>query len=587
MGVDASGLTAGGEVTPSLRLVRPLGVGGMGSVWIAEHTGLKTQVVVKFMSDALAGKSAAVARFSREAAAASRVKSPHVVHMIDYGVSKGGKAFIAMELLDGHDLWHRLQAERAMPPRQVATVVSHVAKALTRAHERGVVHRDIKPHNIFLSDGGGGEAFVKVLDFGVAKIEDPHQLSLTDTGAPLGTPFYMSPEQILGSKTVDHRADLWSLGVVAFEALSGRRPFDGQTLGALLVAICNGPIPAPSTVDPSLPSGVDAWFARACDRDVGKRFATARELADALVDAVGGTDAVPFAPGSVARVAVAQPPTELAEPGPPGAHSSLGAVADVSPADPRKRRVLVAVAAVAAIAAVVGGAIFARSGRSPSLAASVSPPPLPPAPEPVASASPPAVVLVGSPTERELGESGWVLSGGGADLYTVQRDTQLGRPSWVLEPAHETFGKYGTWVRQVDAADYRGKRVQITASVRTQGATGRVDFWARMQAKDSSVDGDGLGGARQPLPPDSDWIQKEIVLDVPVKTDRIEYGVGVAGPGKVWLESAKVEALGGDVPLTGASATKKVSAPPDTKPKCRVVTWVDDTGDTHAKRVCE
>jgi hypothetical protein len=147
-------------------------------------------------------------------------------------------------------------------------------------------------------------------------------------------------------------------------------------------------------------------------------------------------------------------------------------------------------------------------------------------------------------------------------VYTVQRDAQGGRPAWVLEPAHETSGKYGTWMRQVDATDYRGKRVRITASVRTQGATRRVDFWARAQAKDSPGDGSGLGGDWQQLPPDSEWIEKEIVLDVPMKTDRIEYGVGVAGPGKVWLESAKVEAVGSDVPLTGAGA-KTASGPPD------------------------
>jgi serine/threonine-protein kinase len=216
-------LTPGQKITPSLRLVRPLGAGGMGSVWVADHFGLRTQIAVKFLSEALAANPDSLARFSREAAAASLVKSPHVVHMIDHGVTADHVPYIAMEMLDGEDLGGRLTSQGRLPPGQVATILTQVARALTRAHERGVVHRDIKPDNIFLSDGGG-EAFVKVLDFGVAKIDAP-ELSRTKTGTAVGTPYYMSPEQTMGAKTLDFRTDLWSLGVVAFEALTGRRPF--------------------------------------------------------------------------------------------------------------------------------------------------------------------------------------------------------------------------------------------------------------------------------------------------------------------------------------------------------------------------
>jgi serine/threonine-protein kinase len=284
-------LFPGKLVTSSLRLVRPLGHGGMGSVWVVDHLGLHSQVVVKFMSERLASDPDALARFSREAAAASLVKSPHVVHMIDHGVS-GNVPYIAMELLDGQDLRERLEAQGKLPARQVATILGHVAKALARAHERGVVHRDIKPDNIFLSDGGG-EAFVKVLDFGVAKFGDP-ELSRTKTGAAVGTPYYMSPEQTIGSKGLDFRTDLWSLGVVAFEAITGQRPFQGETVGALAVAICNGPLPRPSVVDPGLPSALDEWFRRACEREPSARFAGAREMAEAFEAAVGGTEPVPF-----------------------------------------------------------------------------------------------------------------------------------------------------------------------------------------------------------------------------------------------------------------------------------------------------
>ena len=280
-------LAAGVFVTPTLRLERALGAGGMGRVWIAEHTGLRTLVVVKFISEELAGNVEASQRFSREAGAASHVKGPHVVHMIDYGVAREGTPYIAMELLEGYDLGRRLEMTPVMPPREVATIVSHAAKALRRAHERGVVHRDIKPDNIFLSDGGGGEAFVKVLDFGVAKAVDDHRLDSTKSGTMLGTPLYMSPEQVIGAKDIDHRTDLWSLGVVAFEALTGRRPFEATTIGAISVAICSGPIQRPTEVNPALSTEIDAWFARACARDLGQRFASAQELSAALERAVG------------------------------------------------------------------------------------------------------------------------------------------------------------------------------------------------------------------------------------------------------------------------------------------------------------
>ncbi|MGO9708552.1 MAG: protein kinase domain-containing protein [Polyangiaceae bacterium] len=309
MGTEQDALFPGMEVTHSLRLVRPLGKGGMGSVWIAEHSGLHTRVVVKFMADALAANAEAASRFSREAAAAALVKSPHVVHMIDHGVLPSGVPFIAMEYLEGQDLRTRLELEGTLPPRQVATLLSHVAKALARAHERGVVHRDIKPDNIFLCDGGGGESFIKVLDFGVAKIDDPQQLSQTKTGVSVGTPYYMSPEQMLGTKGIDYRTDLWSLGVVALEALTGRRPFDAETVGALAMVICNQPLPVPSKLEPALPVGVDAWFARACARDVEGRFASAKELADAFELAVGGQEAVPFKVESEDQIARA--PTEV------------------------------------------------------------------------------------------------------------------------------------------------------------------------------------------------------------------------------------------------------------------------------------
>ena len=281
-----------------VRLVRPLGRGGMGSVWVAEHLTLRTEVVVKFMSEALASDAVSTARFWREAAAAAAVKSPHVVQMLDHGFMADGMAYIIMELLDGEDLNHRLERDHVMPLPELAVVVSQACKALSRAHAAGVIHRDIKPDNIFLCRTDDGEPFVKLLDFGVAKLGGPSDLHMTQTGMVVGTPYYMSPEQALGAPPVDATTDLWSLGVVAFEAMTGARPFDGPTMGALTMAICCEQPPVPSKLNPYIPPTVDAWLARACARDREQRFPTARAMSDALVEALRSASfpqAVPLA----------------------------------------------------------------------------------------------------------------------------------------------------------------------------------------------------------------------------------------------------------------------------------------------------
>jgi serine/threonine-protein kinase len=280
-------------VTSNVRLLRPLGEGGMGSVWVAEHLSLRTNVVVKFMAEDLAKSPEALARFSREAAAASQVKSPHVVQMFDHGVLDSGAPYIVMELLEGRDLEQQLRASGPLQPREVVAIVAQLARALAKAHERGIMHRDIKPSNVFLCDAGGGELFVKLLDFGIAKGPGSGGGvgivgSTTRTGSFIGSPFYMSPEQVIGAKTIDFKTDLWSLGVVAFEALTGDKPFFAETVGALALKIHRDPIPVPSEVKPGLAPAVDAWFARACAREPAERYASAKDMAEALAVAVTG-----------------------------------------------------------------------------------------------------------------------------------------------------------------------------------------------------------------------------------------------------------------------------------------------------------
>ncbi|OJY25115.1 MAG: hypothetical protein BGO98_08940 [Myxococcales bacterium 68-20] len=290
-------LVPGKQITKAVSLLEPLSSGGMGAVWLADHQGLKTRVVVKFMLVGLDSSDSARSRFSREAAAAAQVKSPHVVQMLDHGVSDDGVPFIVMEHLEGHDLGDEIEKNGALDPARVASVVTQVAKALSKVHAAGLLHRDIKPDNIFLC-AGEEELFVKLLDFGIAKSSavDQGDGSLdgeTKTGQIVGTPFYMSPEQVTAQKVIDHRSDLWALGVVAFEALTGQRPYDGPSFGALAVKIATGAPPRPSESNPELPPAIDEWFAKACALRAADRFSSAKEMAEAFRAAFEGVVSLP------------------------------------------------------------------------------------------------------------------------------------------------------------------------------------------------------------------------------------------------------------------------------------------------------
>ena len=268
-------------VTAAVRLVRPLAVGGMGTVWVADHTTLETQVAVKIMAAELTENPEVAQRFSREAAASARVKSPHVVQVFDHGITADGLPFIVMELLDGQDLGHLLDGNVALDPSLVVEIVTQTCKALSRAHAAGVIHRDIKPDNIFVCDTDGGEPFVKLLDFGIAKSEaGPTSMKVTAPGSVFGTPLYMSPEQLVGEPT-DFRTDLWSLGVVAFEALTGTAPYEGESIGAVALA-AHAPLPKPTSRRADLPDWVDAWFSKACALAPGDRFESAADMAKAM-----------------------------------------------------------------------------------------------------------------------------------------------------------------------------------------------------------------------------------------------------------------------------------------------------------------
>jgi serine/threonine-protein kinase len=277
--------SAGTFVGDRYRIESKLGSGGMGTVWLAHDLSLDRRCAIKIVEPDKAQSEEVRTRFQREAKAAAQLRCDNVVDIFDHGEFRG-LPFIVMELLEGEDLFTRLFQRTQLGGEETYRIVVQVARALARAHAAGIVHRDIKPENIFLVPGDEQET-AKVLDFGIAKDQryDLHDRKTKD-GTLLGTPYYMSPEQIRG-EIVDWRADLWSLAVIAFQCLTGRPPFDSEALGQLMGAILYERIPRPTELDPWLNPALDAWWEKAADRDREKRYQTAKELADALGEALG------------------------------------------------------------------------------------------------------------------------------------------------------------------------------------------------------------------------------------------------------------------------------------------------------------
>jgi serine/threonine-protein kinase len=279
-------LVAGTPINESLVLERELGEGGMGKIWVAYDRSSGHRYVVKLLASEWVGDEQSRMRFEREAEAARQVDSPYVVRTYGHGVAPGGVPYIVMELLHGRDLGKMLEEQKRLPAAVVATIMAQTAHALGRAHDVGIVHRDIKPENIFLEDAPGGGVSVKLLDFGLAVGAHQQKVRMTSTGMLVGTPYYWSPEQSLSARSADRRSDLWSLGVVAFQALTGRLPFEMTNFAALTLAIHSAPVPPPSSLVGGLSPAIDAWIAKALTREPDGRFQTAEAFAQGLAYAI-------------------------------------------------------------------------------------------------------------------------------------------------------------------------------------------------------------------------------------------------------------------------------------------------------------
>ena len=413
---SAPGVEIGQILAGKYRVDGILGAGGMGVVVAAHHLQLDERVALKFLLPAALGNQEARMRFEREARAAVKIKSEHVARVSDVGTLENGSPYIVMEFLEGTDLAAWLRERGPLPVEQAVEFVLQASEALAEAHSLGIVHRDIKPSNLFVVRRNDGHNSVKVLDFGISKIATgTTDGSGTKTNFVMGSPFYMSPEQMRSSKDVTAQSDLWSLGVVLYELLSGSSPFTGDTFPEICVKIATEPPPSLRSVRGEVPPELEAVIGRCLEKTTSLRFGDIADLAFALQ---------PFAPpravASVERIAGILQRTRPSMPPPAtgfrdGVHAaSLGTVGTFTQMEGRPghtgRNLAIGVG-VALLLAVVGVGMAMRqrdasAPSGPSAAAMVAPPALPSATAATSAnaaagaagtANPPASALTAAP----------------------------------------------------------------------------------------------------------------------------------------------------------------------------------------------
>jgi eukaryotic-like serine/threonine-protein kinase len=279
------GIREGDILAGKYRVERLLGAGGMGVVVAARHIQRDEKVALKFLLLEALHNSEAVARFAREARAAGKIKNEHVARVTDVGTLPNGAPYMVMEYLEGRDLAAWLKQGGALPIEQAVEFVLQACIAVADAHTLGIVHRDLKPGNLFCVRRSDGQLSVKVLDFGISKMADAGASgSATRTSALMGSPLYMSPEQMRSSKDVDAQTDIWALGVILFELMAGRPAFLGESVTELAIKVANEPTPPVRRFRPDVPSGLEAIIFKCLEKDRRQRYRNVAELALALLE---------------------------------------------------------------------------------------------------------------------------------------------------------------------------------------------------------------------------------------------------------------------------------------------------------------
>jgi serine/threonine-protein kinase len=281
-------LEAGHVIDGKYRLIRLIGTGGMGAVYEGENLLIRRRVAIKILHAGSTGNSDAIRRFEHEAQAAGEIGNDHILEVLDMGSLPNGDRYMVMEFLDGETLAARIERHGRLTPHQIAPIARQFLTALASAHVAGIIHRDLKPENIFILRSKAGRAdFVKLIDFGISKFSRPfaegeHRMTRAD--AVLGTPCYMSPEQARGARETDVRSDIYSCGVILYEAVTGKLPFEGESFNDLMFKIALSDAPSPLTIVPSLDPDFAWLINRAISRDPDARFPSAQNFAEALDD---------------------------------------------------------------------------------------------------------------------------------------------------------------------------------------------------------------------------------------------------------------------------------------------------------------